>query len=95
MAITASLGVAAIILTNLILLPVLVSYLHLGDAYRGKLQKRSRQLAPVWHVIARTSESKPAAIVILISVGLLVVGVWKGADIKIGDVHQGGAGTSR
>ncbi|MCH8140736.1 MAG: RND family transporter [Proteobacteria bacterium] len=89
MAITASLGVAAIILTNLILLPVLVSYLHLGEAYREKLQKRSRQLAPIWRVIARASESKPAAVVILISVGLLVVGAWKGADIKIGDVHQG------
>jgi len=89
MAITASLGVGAIILTNLILLPVLVSYLHLGEAYCEKLQKRSRQLAPIWRVIARTSESKPAAVVILISVGLLVVGAWKGADIKIGDVHQG------
>ncbi|MCH8243426.1 MAG: MMPL family transporter, partial [Planctomycetes bacterium] len=89
MAIAASLGVAAIILTNLVLLPVLVSYLSLGDAYREKLQKRSRQLARMWRVLARVSEPKPAVAVILIAAGLFIVGAWKAADIKIGDLHRG------
>ncbi len=41
MAITASLGVAVIILTNLFLLPVLVSYIDLGENYRDKLKSRA------------------------------------------------------
>ena len=81
MAITASLGVAAIILTNLVLLPVLVSYLSLGDAYREKLERRSRRLAVIWRVVARVSKPKPAAAVILISAGALMFGVWKATDI--------------
>ncbi len=89
MAIIASLGVAAIILTNLVLLPVLVSYLSLDDAYREKLQRRSRRLARIWRVLARVSEPKPAAAVILISTAMLMFGVWKAADIRIGDLHAG------
>ncbi len=89
MAITASLGVAAIILTNLILLPVLVSYLKVDDALRQKLEQRTRRMAPLWCTLARVSEPRPAAIVILAAVGLLGLGLWKGTDVKIGDLHPG------
>jgi len=89
MAITASLGVAVIILTNLLLLPVLLSYVSYDDVYRQKLVKRAERLERYWRVLARVSERKPAAVIILISAGLLIIGAWKGADIKIGDVHRG------
>ena len=89
MAITASLGVATIILTNLVLLPVLMSYLSLDETYREKLQRRSRRLVPLCRGLARASEPKPAAVIILISAGLLIVGAWKASDIQIGDLHRG------
>ncbi len=89
MAITASLGVGVIILTNLLLLPVLLSYVSYDDVYRQKLVKRAERLERFWRVLARVSERKPAAVIILISAGLLIIGAWKGADIKIGDVHRG------
>ena len=89
MAIAASLGVAVIILTNLVLLPVLVSYMSVDDAYRQKLLKRSQHMAPIWRVVARVSERKPAAIIIMVSILLFILGAWKAADIQIGDVHRG------
>ena len=89
MAITASLGVAVIILTNLFLLPVLVSYVDLGENYRDKLVSRANQLLPLWKKLARVSERGPATIIIMISFVLLGFGLWKGADIRIGDLHRG------
>jgi len=89
MAITASMGVAVIILTNLILIPVLLSYVKFGEAYRQKLVVRACLLDPVWNVIAVVSQKKPALIVILIGAALALLGYWKGSDIAIGDLHQG------
>jgi hypothetical protein len=89
MAITASLGVAVIILTNLFLLPVLVSYMDLGENYRDKLVSRANQLLPLWNKVARVTERGPAIKIILIGFVLFGFGIWKGADIRIGDLHRG------
>jgi len=89
MAITASLGVAVIILTNLVLIPVLLSYVEFGEPYRQKLLKRAKHLDPVWNIIAVVSQKKPAIIVILIGVALAILGFVKGSEIAIGDLHEG------
>ncbi len=89
MAITASLGVAVIILTNLFLLPVLVSYVDLGESYRDKLTSRAHKLLPLWKKIACVSERGPATKIIIVGFVLLGFGIWKGADIRIGDLHRG------
>ncbi|MCB1877957.1 MAG: RND family transporter [Chromatiales bacterium] len=89
MAITASIGVAAIILTNLVLLPVLVSYLRVDEGYRGKLTARAERMAGYWARLARVAEPRNATVVILISLVLLGVGLWKGTNVAIGDLHPG------
>ena len=89
MAITASLGVAAIILTNLLLLPVLLSYLVVDENYRDKLHKRSETMAPLWRVVHKVSQPKQATFVIFMAIGFLGVGLWLGTDVKIGDLHRG------
>ncbi len=89
MAITASVGVAAIIFTNLILLPVMLSFLNLGDDYRKKLVQRKARLAGVWSALAQVSKPKGATVVLLLAVLLLSFGLWKGTDVKIGDLHAG------
>ncbi len=89
MAITASLGVAAIILTNLVLLPVLISYLNLGEDYRAKLRHRSDRLHGLWIGLAKITDKKPAAIMLGIAALLFVAGYWKGSEVKIGDLHKG------
>jgi predicted RND superfamily exporter protein len=89
MAITASLGVATIILTNLVLLPVLVSYVKVDDAFRRRLQERAERLEGLWKALARAAEPRGAAVIIVIAVGLTAFGVWKGSDVRIGDLHAG------
>ena len=89
MAITASLGVAVIILTNLILVPVLVSYTHFDEIYRLKLQRRHRHLDPVWNRLARVAQPRNAAIVTVLAILLLGLGWWKATQVEIGDLHAG------
>ncbi len=89
MAVTASLGVAAIILTNLILLPVLLSYTKHGRPLRHRVDDQVQHLKPVWRFGELAAEPRPAKIIIGVSLLLLIFGLWKGADIKIGDMHPG------
>ncbi len=89
MAITASLGVAIIILTNMVLVPVLLSYVHLDAKYLEKLVARAKQLDPLWNSIAKVAIPRNAAIIIAIAAVLFVVGGWKATQIKIGDLHAG------
>ena len=83
------LGVASIILTNLVLLPVFVSYLRVDDAYRNKISARSEYLKPMWSSLSHLSDKKPAAAILVVAAILFIFGAWKGPEIKIGDMHQG------
>ncbi len=89
MAITASLGVAVIILTNMILLPVWMSFIKLGIRYESRLERRTRRSTFIWSAMSRVARPGPAKAIIAISAVLFLVGAWKGADIKIGDLHRG------
>ncbi len=89
MAITASLGVAIIILTDLVLVPVLLSYVQLDEKYLAKLVARAKQLDPLWTSLARIATARNATIIIALAVVLFVVGGWKATQIKIGDLHAG------
>ncbi len=89
LAITAGLGVAVIILTNLFLLPVLLSYMTFSEKYQKRLDRRLKHLEPCWDFLASVIKPKPAGIIVLISAGLLIVGLYTAPDIKIGDIHRG------
>jgi predicted RND superfamily exporter protein len=89
MAITASLGVAVIILTDLVLLPVLLSYVTYTEAYRQKLARRAERLAGLWSGLVRVTERRNAAVILVVALVLLVAGAWKAADVAIGDLHRG------
>jgi predicted RND superfamily exporter protein len=88
-AVAASLGVALIILTNLTLLPILLSYVTTGSEYRGRLGRRLVKFEPLWVFLAGVSRARPAATVTGLAVALLAIGLWKGGDVKIGDLHRG------
>ena len=88
-AITASLGVAAIILTNLALLPVLLSYLDTDDAERRAARERDNLLRPVWSKVAQLARRGPAAAVIGMAVLLLAAGAAYAPRVQVGDEHRG------
>lgn len=86
LAITASIGVAMIILTNLILLPVLLSYTKIRtNAKVGQLSEKSR----VWSFMASFATKEPARIILFFTIILFVVGFYQGQGLKIGELHAG------
>lgn len=89
MAVTASLGVGSIILTNLVLLPVLLSYIHYDDAFREKMRARSERVNRGWRKLGFVTRRGPAAWILAGTAALFAFGAWKGSDVKIGDLHRG------
>jgi hypothetical protein len=89
MAIAASLGVAVIILTDLVLVPVLLSYTKHDEIYSLKLQRRHRHMDPAWNALARVATPRNAAVITGVAVLLFVIGGWKANQVKIGDLHAG------
>ena len=88
-ALTASLGVAAILLTNLALLPVLLSYLEMNDEQRRAAGERDHLLQPIWSRVARVARRGPAVVVIGVAAALLVAGARYAPEVRVGDQHQG------
>ena len=88
-AVAASLGVALILLSNLVLLPIVLSYARYPADYRDRLRRRAQIMDPIWRLLARAADPKPAAAIIGVSLLLAVFGWWKGNQAAIGDLHRG------
>jgi hypothetical protein len=89
LAITASLGVAVIILTNLLLLPVLLSYQSFDDKFRERMSSgidRRGELFQRFGVLTKPGFAIPA---VLIAAALAVWGLREGQNLPIGDVEAG------
>ena len=89
MAVTASIGVAIVILTDLILLPVMVSWVKWDDQYRARVEVRQEKLARQWRALARITERRYALAIIVVAILLGVFGIWKGRETPIGDTQAG------
>ena len=88
-AITASIGIVAIILTNLALLPVLLSYFRMSDEERQAAAGRDSLLRPLWSRVARLARRGPAAATMALSALLVAVGAHYALQVRVGDDHQG------
>ena len=91
LAITASLGVAMIILTNLILLPLLVSYLRISDSQTNKqVNHHSDNNSPaIWSFMAKFATKGPASFVLIVTVVLYILSFMHAQNMKIGELHAG------
>ncbi|MDP7592713.1 MAG: MMPL family transporter [Litorilituus sp.] len=89
LAITASLGVAMIILTNLILLPLLVSYLTVTPKDRNNHAGNIDDESMIWQVMANFATKRPAIIILMITVILYSLGLLNSQHLKIGELHAG------
>ena len=90
MAITASIGVAVIILTNLFLLPVLLSYLPASESkLQQRLISRIGRLKTFWRRLSAFAVNPLATFTIVVSLLLFGAGLWKGSGVEIGDLEQG------
>jgi predicted RND superfamily exporter protein len=84
LAIAASLGIATIIITNLILLPVVLSYTGVratGDHFNV--------LEKLWSVLKSFTRPLPAIVTVIGAVTLVIWGLEYSRDLKIGDLDPG------
>jgi predicted RND superfamily exporter protein len=89
LAITASLGVAVIILTNLLLLPVLMSFVRFSEKYKAKFAGKENRSDAFWNAIANCSTPKVAYIILTVTAILFGLGWMQAKQMKIGDLHAG------
>jgi predicted RND superfamily exporter protein len=89
LALTASLGVAILILTNLILLPILMSYTGVSKGSIRYMEARKDRPSTAWRWFANFTEIKRARFTIAIAVALFAFGLYFGQGLKIGDLDPG------
>nr|WP_220459851.1 MMPL family transporter [Rugamonas fusca] len=91
LAMTASLGVAVLIFTNLLLLPVLLSYVGVSKAAARRCLREESHVTErgVWHVLERFTERNWAIGAIAVAVVLAVGGFIVSTGLKIGDLDPG------
>lgn len=95
LAMTASVGVAVLVLTNLVVLPILLSYVGVSQkaAQRSLQAERSASRSGggrnIWQFLANLTEPGQARVVLLLSLVLAGVGYWGSLNLKVGDLDPG------
>jgi len=91
LALTASIGVAVIIFTNLVLLPVLLSYVRLRneEKFRQRQFEKGQRPSAIWSLIASFTRPGVAVLAVLAGVGLFAFAWVKSQDMQIGDSQPG------
>lgn len=91
MSINAALGVAAIIVTNKVLMPIMLTFVEIKDLDKFKRGQEAREnlLAPLWDLLSRATDRGPAVVILLISGVLLGWSVWMKPALTIGDAIEG------
>jgi len=89
LAITASIGVAFKILSNLIMLPLIVSYVAPGAEYGVKVRRAMETRAKAWPYLASFAKPRFAFVFVGFCVALGAVALYESKERQIGDVHAG------
>lgn len=90
LAVAASLGIACIILTNLVLLPLLMSYAGISRASLERQERvEGKAVHPLWDRMRAFSQRRVALVTVLVAALGMGYGIWKQQDLKIGDLDAG------
>ena len=89
LAVAAALGVAVIILTNLILLPLVMSYLGVGKTSVIRAERKRQEVSKLWHRVSFFSHKSVAPWSLLAALLLGVLGFAGSANLQIGDLDEG------
>ncbi|MGA3799523.1 efflux RND transporter permease subunit [Pseudomonas fluorescens] len=95
LAVTASIGVAVLIFTNLVLLPVLLSYWGVSPKAAARSLRQERQevegkgLGNLWSLLDRFTERRWATVAVVVAGLLAAGGFMVSTHLKIGDLDPG------
>ncbi|MBB1519454.1 RND family transporter [Pseudomonas sp. SR9] len=90
LAIGASIGVGVIVFTNLILLPVAISYIGISKKAVERSKKDACREHPFWRLLSNFAHPVVAPISVVIALTAGVGGFWyQKANLQIGDLDQG------
>lgn len=89
LAIGASIGVAVIVFTNLILLPVAISYVGISKKAVERSKKDANREHPFWRLLSNFAHPVVAPISVVIALIAFGGGLWYSQNLKIGDLDQG------
>ncbi|MEG5263757.1 RND family transporter [Pseudomonas sp. JDS28PS106] len=89
LAIGASIGVAVIVFTNLILLPVAISYA--GISKRAVVRSKQDAVSdhPFWRLLSNFASPRVAPVSVVLALLAFAGGLWYSQNLKIGDLDQG------
>lgn len=89
LAIAAGIGVAIIIITNLVLLPIILSYIGISDSGIRNAQKGEASDSVLWRGLSKFASPKVAPFPILIAIAMVVGAQVVSKDLQIGDLDKG------
>ncbi|WP_020406616.1 efflux RND transporter permease subunit [Hahella ganghwensis] len=89
LAVAASIGVAVIIITNLVLHPIILSYVGITKRGVRYIQKSDENTDRKWHWMSYFAHPSVAPISILIAAVGTGLGIYYKQDLKIGDLDRG------
>ena len=89
LAITASIGVALKILTNLVMLPVMVSFFKIDDGFAARAAKARETRIRIMQTIGNVANPKAAIAIVFLAIALFVTAFIQSQDRHVGALHAG------
>jgi predicted RND superfamily exporter protein len=92
--IAASIGVAVVVLTNLVLLPIMMSYIGITRKtleHHRKARSNDVLRDTAWRLLAHLASARVARVSIAVAAAGFALGIYGGQYLKIGDLDPGAA----
>lgn len=89
LAITASLGVALMIITNKMFLTILLSWMDLSPRAKQRASRNKQRGKWLWRSLRHCAEPRFAWLVLVGAALLLAAGTWQARDLRTGDLGKG------
>ncbi|NUU35549.1 RND family transporter [Pseudomonas sp. C2B4] len=89
LAITATLGVSVMIITNKMLLPILLSFMRLSAADAHKLRGKETMGSGLWERLGRLATRRGSMTALAVAAMLLAGGLYQARDLHVGDLGAG------
>jgi len=89
LAIAASVGVAMIIITNLVLVPLVMSYVGISKSGVRHAKNNEQAEPKLWKLLSKIASKKVAPFAIIAAIIMAAGGIYQSQSLKIGDLDAG------